>query len=314
MKELSVRKIITYLPLLGILVFLLFFARTDVFSTRSWKEFWNLGHIPLFIVLGFIVYRIKPGLQNRALTTQFVIFAATGFVVGLCIEFIQSFTHRNASLQDVMLDTLGALIAVTLFSNRIRKFTTWSKGLVFLLVNVLLVFACWRFVAVAWDESQAYRDFPLLSDFEYERELGRWTGNARRDISTDVYKQGSRSLKVSLKQSFYSGVELQYFPSDWSDYAVLSLQVFNPASESFSLTASIFDQQHKTNNFSYRDRYTDQFALRPGWNEIVIFLDEILNAPSKRQMDITHIHGLRLFVVKPSKGQYFYIDTVRLEN
>jgi hypothetical protein len=53
--------------------------------------------------------------------------------------------------------------------------------------------------------------------------------------------------------------------------------------------------------------------MRPGWNEIKVPINMLVIAPKNRNMDITDILGLRLFVVKPENDLSFYVDTVRLE-
>jgi len=301
------------LPVLCGLVFLLFFAKMDVLSPRSWKQAWNLGHIPLFILVGYAVYLFNPGFQNKNLVKQVLFLALTGFFLGLGIEFLQTFVNRQISLWDVMLDILGAVIAIPLFSSQVRTLAIYHKLLIYSVTCALLIFASWRFMIAVWDEYQAYRQFPILSDFEHYRELDRWTGKAAREIVSDVSKDGSRSLKVSLQPRSNSGIELQYFPTNWSGYELLTMHVFNLEAELLTLAVSIHDSQNRYNRYAYYDRYTEQFFLQHGWNEISIFVDELIHAPKRRHMDITHIRGVRLYVAKPAKGQQFYIDGVRLE-
>lgn len=305
-----------YLILLALssLVFLLFFAESNLFSTRSWRHAWNLGHVPLFILFGYTVFRFFSAIHEKNLGTQLFLLAAMALFLGLCIEFLQSFVSRQASLLDVMLDVVGAIVSVALFSRQVRILSLHQKALLALLVISLILFSSWKLITSLWDEYQARRDFPVLADFERAWEIGRWTSIEKMVISDEVSVTGLKSLKLTLAPRNYSGIELKYFPGDWSGYDYLMLHVFNPDPDSVLLTVSIFDNKHPVNRFAFTDRYTKRFHLQHGWNEIKVSLDEIKRAPRKREMDTTKISGLRLFVARPRKIQQLYIDGVRLEN
>lgn len=301
------------LPVLLGLTILLFIGSSDTILSRSWKHAWDLGHIPLFILLAYLVYHLDHRLQDKGLFRQFVYLVVMSFVIGVVIEYLQTYVHRQASLSDVMKDMLGACIAIPLFSYRFRQLLFYQKFIAYTVTVILLIYVTWPVMTAAWDEYVAHKQFPLLSDFERTQELSRWTGNARREISDEVFTNGKHSLKVSLIKKIYSGVELEYFPGDWTKYTLLRLDVYNPKPRNMSLTVSIFDRQHTHNRYRFNDRYTDSFVLQPGWNELNISIEELKNAPRGRQMDISDILGLRLFAVKPAVGDYFYIDHVRLE-
>lgn len=305
-----------YLILLagGSLVFLLFFEKSHIFSTRSWQHAWNLGHVPLFILCGYSVFHYFPDINNKKLLIQFLLLASLALFLGLGIEIIQEFVGRQASLQDVMLDVVGAIVSVVLFSHGIRRLNLHLKILYSVLVISLVLYSSLALITSLWDEYHSRRDFPVLSNFERASEIDRWTSIEKMEISGDVSVMGLKSLKFIVTQRHYSGIELQYFPGDWSGHDYLILHVFNPAYISVSLVISIYDKQHSANQFAFNDRYTERFHLQHGWNEVKVSLDEIKNAPRKRAMDITKISGLRLFVVRPRKIQQFYIDGIRLEN
>lgn len=303
-----------YPALIILVVYLLFFSQPDVFNTRSWKELWNLGHVPVFTGLGFIIYRLYPSLQEKKLLRQLMILLLIGSIVGLSIEILQFLVGRNASVTDLLLDVIGISLALPLFSRQVKLLAIRSKIYIYSLGLLLVTLASWPFSTVLYDEARAWRQFPALSDFENRYELGRWSGNADRVLSDEVAYGGNRSLKVELVNKHYSGIELLYFPGDWTEYAMLQFQVYNPAQDVFPLTVSIYDGQHRKNKYSYYDRYTSVFKITPGWNNIQIPVALLKDAPKKRQMDISDIRGIRIFSVKPPKGRRFYIDSVQLIN
>ena len=302
-----------YLIIFSGTVFLLFFAESNLYATRSWSHLWNLGHIPLFMLISYAVYRIVPSISSSSLILQVLLFAGMALVLGAMIEFVQSFVGRQASMQDVMLDMIGGVIFVLVFSPTLRSICLYKKVMLVLLVTSLLVVASSKLIFSAWDEYHAYRDFPLLADFEYEREIKRWTSSDKMMLTDAVALTGRRSLRVDLRPRLYSGVEMQYFPRDWSDYKQLVLHVYHPEVEPISLTVSIFDEQHPARHFVYADRFTKRFRLSRGWNALRVSLHDVESAPRKRRMDMSGISGLRLFVTRPHEGQQLFFDGIRLE-
>ncbi len=306
----------SYLIFVGLsgLVYLLFFAESGLFSTRSWRHVWNLGHIPLFFFIGYLVYYFFPAIHRRNLMVQFLFLTIMAIVLGSGIELIQSYVGRQASVLDVVRDVFGAMASVLVFSPQIRRFRFHQKMLLVFVSVLLLLFLSRNLFTSLWDEYHAYRDFPVLADFERAAEIVRWSSSEKMIISDEVSMLGTKSLKVNITPRTYSGVELKYFPSDWSGYEQLVLNVFSPEEEPLFLVVSIFDNKHHANRFAFTDRYNKRFQLKQGWNELTVSLTDVKHAPRKREMDTTRISGLRLFVVRPRNNQLIYLDGLWLEN
>lgn len=301
------------LGLCGVLVFLLFFVENDLFPTRSWKDAWNLGHIVCFLVAGYTLYAFVPRFATLRLRVQFlgmVLFAA---LLGALIEFIQGFVGRDVSAQDVVLDVGGGVLAVVVFSPQVRALQRLPKIMLGVAMLAFLTWSTKDLMISLWDEYQAYRQFPLLADFEDRFELGRWSSTTKMAITDEHAWQGRHSLKVRLTPRRYAGVELEHFPHDWSGFTELRLHVLNPAASGLVLTISIYDKQHVQNRYVFVDRYTEQFRLRSGWNTLRLPLNRVKRAPRKRTMAISQVKGVRLFVAQPGAIQNIYIDTLRLE-
>ena len=298
--------------LIACLLYLLFFANADIFTTRSWREFWDLGHIPLFVFIGYWIYRLKPYLQTKTLVLQLLILLVIGSLTGGAIELLQKLTERQASLSDLMLDLVGISFSLVLFSRKVATLKLHLKLGLYGICLALLMIVLWKPVNMVLEEVSAYQTFPVLAEFENDRELSAWTGNASYQLSKEFVREGDYSLKVTLKKKRYSGVELIYFPRDWSDYTHLQLYVYNESTRLFPLHISVYDRHHKKIDFPYLDRFTGRYEIKPGWNEVRIAIDQIEHAPKKRLMDMTDIQGLRLFRINGQAGKTFYLDSIRL--
>ncbi|MGB8719066.1 MAG: hypothetical protein WCD46_07125, partial [Desulfobacterales bacterium] len=148
--------------------------------------------------------------------------------------------------------------------------------------------------------------------FETTTELGRWNGSAARTLSGEVFRDGRRSLEISLTCDTYSGVGLKYFPRDWRGYSALEFSVFNPGTAPLALTCRVHDRTHTTARQRYSDRFNRRITIKPGWNDISIALEEIRRAPLTRPMDLSRIDGLGLFSVRLPTPVTVYLDRVRL--
>ncbi|MCL2340263.1 MAG: succinyl-CoA synthetase subunit beta, partial [Proteobacteria bacterium] len=74
----------------------------------------------------------------------------------------------------------------------------------------------------------------------------------------------------------------------------------------------IHDNQHRKHDMEYQDRFNQTFTLAPGWNDLSISLDKVKTAPRGRTMDMEHIEGFGLFVVRLPQPQALYLDHIYL--
>jgi hypothetical protein len=162
-----------------------------------------------------------------------------------------------------------------------------------------------------YDEFRAWRDFPVLSDFESSLELSRWEEKEHITRVQIPVKSGNFALKASLTTEKYSGVSLCYFPENWVTARALTFSVYNPG-EIVVLNYRIHDWKHKGKDQEYTNRFNRQTNLASGWNTITVPIEEIANGPKGRQMDLAHIRGLGFFVMEQPYERVLYFDDVRL--
>ena len=295
---------------------LLFVGGPDYFSSRSLKHFWDIGHILYFVLFTVLLSRWTLVSRMR-LIWQWITILSITFLLGVSIEFMQYGTTRTPNTGDVIRDMAGSLL-VLVFGPLGKKLQPINRrrslqSFVIVLVLVLL----WPFVRSLIDEAISRYQFPLLSGFETPFEIDRWEGGDRLSVeSIASISKGSalngKLLKLSLTTDKYSGVKLRYFDGNWISARKLKISLYNSDTDPLQITCRIHDLLHIDGYPEYEDRYNRRFLLMQGWNQIEIDLDEVKESPSSRNMDMSHIRGLGLFVVSLPVPRILYLDEVRL--
>ena len=291
-----------------ILSILFFIGGPDYYSSRSYKELWNLGHIVYFAALPLIIYSFSP-IEKYKPVVQIAILLILTVGLGVLIELFQYGFNRSPDLTDIYRNTLGWLVAVVFIiptkkSIRCTGFLA-VKAMVLLLVAAQLIPVGLALI----DERQARCAFPVLSDFQTVFQLNRWRGSAERTIVKIPETRKNSAMQVTFSTAKYSGVSLKYFPGKWDGYNNLELRAFNPSAKSFRITCRIHDARH---NQQYKDRFNHSFEVHSGWNLITINLDNVRQAPDKREMDLDQIRSIGIFTVQLPESREMIIDDLRL--
>jgi len=301
------------LAVIAAICFVLFFVRgPDYYSPRSYKYFWDLGHILFFSILSYLILANWPKNSETAFLRQSIFIIFIVICLGGLVELAQAGSVRTPDIMDLIRDIIGGLVALSFWAPA-RKTLSKARLRIWQAISATLVAMAFLPLATAiLDERKALKQFPVLSDFESRFEIDRWTGDADFSIDHETFYHGKASLKVELNTSLYSGVGLKYFPENWQHYNELQLSIFNPDSEPIQLTCRIHDRQHTRGIQLYADRLNRKFSISSGWNLIRIQLDQIANAPHKRKMALNQIQGLGIFAISLSKPRTVYVDYVRL--
>lgn len=303
------------LTVIAVICFVLFFiGGPDYYSPRSYKYFWDLGHILFFSIFSYLILLNWPKSLHTTFLRQniFVIFIV--ICLGGLVELAQTGSVRAPDIMDLIRDIIGCLVALSFWAPA-RKTISKARLRIWQAISAALVaMAFFPLTTAILDEITALKQFPVLADFESRFEIDRWTGDADFSIDHETYYHGKASLKVELNTSLYSGVGLKYFPENWQHYNELQLSIFNPDSEPIKLICRIHDRQHTRGLQLYEDRFNRKFYVSTGWNLIKIQLKEIENAPDKRKMTLKQIQGLGIFAISLSKPRIVYVDYIRLVN
>jgi hypothetical protein len=283
-------------------------------SSRSFQSAWDLGHILFFLLLSLWLHNClgKKKIADSPFLLFLAIFAFV-FFLGFLLELLQMIGgNRTPDMGDVLRNQLGCLTAFaffirpSLFSDRSRRNGVRAG------VLILLAMTVWPLCRSLFDEYLAARQFPILSDFETPFERDRWVNAQQLQEESERVRHGHKSVRVQLSTAKYSGIALFYFPHDWRGYQTLRCSVYNPQAAGLILNSRIHDDHHKEHNNEFSDRFNQPFTLEHGWNDLVIPLARVKNAPKGRTMDMEHIEGFGLFVTQQPQSLELYLDHVYL--
>ena len=292
-----------------LLLLFLFVGGPQLYDIRSVKKLWDLGHIVLFAFLFIIILRQSKWLKKQKLYLQFTIVIMITIVFGLIIEWIQLYIGRTSELIDVWRNVVGSLIAFV-YSKQINSINKYKIYLARIIVMILVAFASLPFVKVLIDEIQARHDFPVVADFENPFEIEKWYGNSYISISNESVYHGNYSLKVKLISTKYSGISINYFPTNWEKFSLLKFNIYSEYENPIELTCRIHDINHDN---QFPDRMNKTIVVNKGWNGIEIPFDEIIHAPVDRNINIKEIKNFALFASNLEEEIIIYFDYMRLE-
>jgi len=289
---------------------LLFAGGPDYYSPRSFRHFWDLGHLVYFALLAGLLLRWNA-VSQLSLARQWMIILVTTLVLGASIELLQNGTSRTPDTGDVLRDMIGSLLVLVFGTPGSKlKPAGWRLCLQILVIALALA-QLWPLARSLTDEAIARHQFPLLSGFETPFEIDRWSG-AGLTVETLASITDGRILKLPLTTDRYSGVALRYFDGDWTSARTLKFSLYNPGADPLRVICRIHDLQHADGDEEYEDRFNRSLLLAQGWNHIEIDLDEVKHSPADRSMDMTRIRGLGLFTVSLPAPRILYLDDVRL--
>ena len=279
---------------------------------RSVKELWNLGHVAYFAGLVLAMSRMR-WISRMALPSQWVSLVLITLILGTLIEVLQYGTHRTPDLGDISRDLAGCLLVLAFYPGFLKLSSLlWMRMIRFIVAFILLILLL-PIARAMVDETIAWFQFPVLSNFETPFELDRWKGGAQIQVLKMDPAQNSHQLKITLGTELYSGVGLEYFPSDWTGFESVRLRLFLPEHEALAITIRIHDLAHVTGPqaYHYHDRFNRRYTLKAGWNEIEIALSDVASLRS-RKMNLSEVRDLSFFSIKLPKPVTLFLDKIYL--
>jgi hypothetical protein len=282
----------------------------------------NFGHVPLFGVIAIILlWLLYLSLGQRLSAFPRYSLAWLGAVgLGAISEYLQFFSARDADIMDWVNDIAGATAFLALHftfdsqlsdrereqRNRVRIPIRVAALAILLVAGIPMI----KGAAANWYRRISFPKMYTFSsyletmfiqsqhaDLEYTEPPVEWSGH------------DSQVAKVTFFPAKYPGLGLRGPYPDWRGYKMLTLDVFSPAESPVSLYLMIKDRGVA----SFTDRYNRELLIHPGYNEIRIPLEEIEDAPANRQLDLSSIHIIHLFIIEPQQPMILYIDDLSLE-
>src|SRR5688572_8100871 len=216
------------LALIAILLAAVVFAPVPG-DTRWIRTLHNSAHAPIFgcvSLLMLLVSRSHPRLQSLGLIGQYLLALAAAFTLGVFTELLQIPAGRDASVEDALHDTIGALAFLGLFAaidTRVRsvpqnipiRFAAAVVGV------VALGFAAAPVTRAAIKYQQRDERFPVLTDFSqrYDRYFILQQSSEFSPVmmpSPWARAKDESAMRVRMHDGPYPGMNFIEVLPDWS--------------------------------------------------------------------------------------------------
>jgi len=277
------------------------------------------AHGPVCGIIAAIVFRLTAS-PRRSTHRRWLIAVAATTSLGIAIELVQSQIGRDAQFTDVVTDFLGALAGGGLslfFSTRASGYSRWRRhaGLISALLASALLVAPVAIMAASYAARNAR--FPVLMDGNAM--LGAafvtpyWLEHSRETLPPDAKPlfKGEKGLHVRATGQPRWSVALGEVQRDWSPYATLVIELFNPATKSVQLQLRVYDQADGlVTDLGFETRRTLEPHERVSWR---IPLQEMRSARAPHPIDVRHVHGLLFFSVTGDPNPDLFVLNMRLE-
>lgn len=318
------RAYVIALALIAILLVAVVFAPVPG-DTRWIRTLHNSAHAPIFgcvSLLMLLVARSHPRLQSLGLVGQYALALASVLVLGVLTELLQIPAGRDASFEDALHDTIGALAFLGMFAAIDARVRSVPKQVAIRLVAavvgiVSLVVAVAPVTRAAIKYQQRDERFPVLTDFSrrYDRYFILQQSSEFAPVRMPApwaRTQDESAMRVRLLDGPYPGMNFIELVPDWSPYSTLAVDLTNPTPMNLQLVLRVHDVAHGNQP---EDRFSKRFELPAGTREIVrIRLQDIEAGPKTRRLDLHRIAGLIIFRAddSPPAGE-LYLSRAWLE-
>lgn len=312
------------LALIAILLAAVVFAPVPG-DTRWIRTLHNSAHAPIFgcvSLLMLLVSRSHPRLQALSLIGQYALAFAAALALGGITELLQIPAGRDASFEDALHDTIGALAFLGLFAaidTRIRgvpqnipiRFAAAVVGIVSLGIAAAPV------TRAAIKYQQRDERFPVLADFSqrYDRYFILQQSAEFSPVTMPapwMRAKDESAMRVRLHEGPYPGMNFIEPLPDWSGYSTLAVDLTNPTPLNLQLILRVHDAEHDNRP---GDRFSKRFELPAGTREVLrIRLQDIAAGPTTRRLDLRQVAGLIIFRADDSPpAAELYLSRVWLE-
>ena len=281
------------------------------------------GHVVVFAIVAVVAFGFGRsfGLTGFVNYLQSMIVA---IVCGVGIEAVQyPLPHRDASIADVVRDTVGAisglLVVAGLISFRQATAKSWLWRVPLLLVALALFLAgVFPAIECLWAKRLRYVSAPTLMSTEHfwwkrylmTHDANWWIEETPNDWPNDP---DNKACYVHCHATGeYPGVSLREPTADWSKAKQLTFDVYSHMEKPFRLVIRVNDRKHHDFDDDPKDRYNGTFEVQPKYQTISIPLSTIQSSPKTREMEMNDIDSLFFFLPKPQEIRMM-IDNVRLE-
>jgi hypothetical protein len=295
----------------------------------------NGCHAPAFAALSLITLailgnrtprqeRTAASLTRAAARTPFVQAAVTVvamLLLGAATEGLQGLLGRDAELDDVRSDVVGAIGATSLwlYAGLRQNPSIGSRvGRIGALLACAAMAGYWVSPLLQCANAYWNRDaqFPVLAQFRSQRDLYFVSSTVAAPQIVSIQQPANAgppltALRIGLDVGRWPGITLAEPVRDWRAFRVLALDLSNPGSVSVPLRLRVSDRMHKGD---FYDRFNTQLLLSPQTRTtIYIPLERIALSPRTRRMDMSQISDLTLFRSGGAPGQAILVHRLWLQ-
>lgn len=236
----------------------------------------------------------------------------SAFLVGIFIELVQPLFGRDRSLLDASYDLAGASAAGLFYWYKHSKQHPIKP--ILLLLAWIQILSCLIIPASnVWVVIQRDLAAPMLVSFDAPWERSIRSINDQTKFSVEPPPSGWTHSGLVGKLNFglatYPGISFPNIYSDWEPYSKLTFSVYSEQNKTETLHIRIHDTQH---NQRYSDRYNRAISISPGLNIIEIDLNKVKKSPKSRDLDLSSIVTIGLFMTKLKQPVTLYIDNIEL--
>ena len=317
----------TWQPLLLILIltiiFIAFIRLPD--DSLLWLELQDTGHTLVFILLTVVVLRVMQGTTTDNQVKKHVQYLVAGLVclaAGIAAELVQLLSDRNFALIDIVRDLGGIVVAIGLFAVFdpqmkpvwIRHHSMLRIG-TFTLACCLLVISLYPLASLAFALRERQMAFPIIMDLQSD-----WSGSFLQfnhamlsgQPDTEICQSGGEEQLTSLtyKTARYPGISIIDPYPDWRAYDHLAFTIYTTTPRPFTLYLRIHDQWYVQD---YSDSYTRKLEISNGFSHFRIPLEEIMQGPPERELDMSSISKIMLFARNVPRPIDLCVSVISLE-
>jgi len=259
-----------------------------------------------------LVFIPNQAISNTVRAKYILTICCSAFLFGVFIEVVQPLFGRNRSLLDASYDLAGCTAAGILYWHKHTELDRTKPTL--LLIAWIQILSCLIIPASnLWVVLQRNLAAPILASFDapWERNIRSINDSTTLSIVNPPSDWDHSSLvgKFTFGLATYPGISFPDIYSDWSGYSTLSFAVYSEQNKAEVLHLRVHDTQH---NQKYSDRYNQAISITPGLNLIEVDLNKIRYSPRSRELDLSSIVTIGLFMTKLKAPVTLYIDDIQL--
>ncbi len=287
---------------------------TNVQAVGLWQRTaLNASHVFVFALVALALLVVTAQLRRLSSWQQFSVALLSALVAGTASEAAQINTLRDASLQDLLsnwLGATGALLLGTAFrlgpsTSKLARVKLVVIGALVLIVALLPLLK----VSAAYVERNADRASLVSFDDFFVRTFV----TAKNASLTIVEIDETRIGRVTLERGPWPGLIFHDVWPDWRGYSNLVVELSLPERDPLTVNIRVHDRMHRVGEQPYHDRFNTRYELTPGANTVRIPLEIIRNAPQGRPMDLSQIDGIVVFFASKNAGRRFDLVRITLE-